>query len=376
MSGPTALVWHELMMWFDAGAFAGLMRGVYPVQPGEASENPEAKRRIKNLLDSSCFIQKLDVVTPEPATERDLLRVHTRRLIEQVKDLSKSNGGQLGMSSWLGPGGYEIGLMAAGGTMAATDAVLRGRTRNAYALVRPPGHHAMRDTGLGFCLFGNIAIAIRHAQAVHSIGRIAVVDWDVHHGNGTQEIFYEDPDVLTISMHQHGLFPHLHEGMHGAIGEGGAGKGEGRTINIPLPPGSGTAVYRAAFDRIVLPALERFKPEMIFVACGLDAGNNDALGRMLLGPEDFRWMTRDVMAAADRLCGGRLVLSHEGGYHAPTAPFLALPIFETLTGIDSGVVNPMANRMRTLPNPPLQAHQEAAIEAARAATRLLSSAHA
>jgi acetoin utilization deacetylase AcuC-like enzyme len=374
MTKSTGLIWHELMMWFDAGTFAGLLRAVYPVQAGEPSENPEAKRRIKNLLDASGFSEKLTVITPKPATEADILRVHTPRLVEQVKGLSTSNGGQLGMSSWIGPGGYECALMAAGSTMAAVDGVLTGRLKNAYALVRPPGHHAMRDSGLGFCVFNNIAVAIRHAQARHGIRRIAVVDWDVHHGNGTQEVFYEDPDVLTISMHQDGLFPHAHEGMHGAVTEQGAGKGVGSVINVPLPPGSGTSVYHTAFDRVVLPSLDAFKPELIIVACGLDAGNNDALGRMTLGPDDFRWMTAAIMHAADRLCQGRIVFSHEGGYHAPTAPFLALPIFEQLSGLESGIVNPTANRMRTLPKPPLYAHQEAAIEEARAQSSLLARA--
>ncbi len=373
-TAKTALVWHELMMWFDAGAFAGLMRGVYPVQPGEASENPEAKRRIKNLLDATGYIRHLDVITPTAATVPDILRVHTPRLVEQVKALSHANGGQLGQSAWTGPGGYEIGLMAAGGTMAAAEAVLTGRARNAYALVRPPGHHATLDSGLGFCLFNNLAVAIRYAQQVHKIGRVAVVDWDVHHGNGTQDVFYSDSNVLTISLHQDRLFPQGYEGAHGAVGERGEGKGVGAAINVPLPPGSGTAVYRAAFERIVVPALHAFKPDMIFVACGLDAGNNDALGRMLLGPDDFRWMTAAVKTAAEKLCQGRLVLSHEGGYHAPSAPFLALPIFEELSGIAVDIANPMALRMKTLPQFPLATHQEAAIEAARAAAPLLGGA--
>lgn len=368
----TGLIWHELMMWFDSGTFAGPMRAIYPVQPGEASENPEAKRRIKNLLDASGFVRHLTVITPDAAQERDLLRAHTSRLLAQVKELSAGNGGQLGASAFIGPGGYDIGLLAAGATMAATDAVLGGKVRNAYALVRPPGHHATADGGMGFCLFNNIAVAARHAQATHGLGRIAVVDWDVHHGNGTQSIFYADPSVLTISLHQDRLFPQAAQGVHGAVGEIGEGVARGTAINVPLPPGSGTAAYRAAFDRVVIPALAAFKPDMIFVACGLDAGNHDALGRMMLGPEDFRWMTAAVMGAADTLCQGRLVLSHEGGYHAPSAPFLALPIFEQLAGVASGITNPIAMRMAGLPPPVLYPHQDAAVEAARAHAPLLS----
>jgi acetoin utilization deacetylase AcuC-like enzyme len=370
----TALVWHELMMWFDAGTFAGPMRAAYPIQPGEAAESPEAKRRIKNLLDASGFIRNLTVITPEPASENDLLRVHTPGLLAQVREFSGGNGGQLGFSAFIGPGVFEIALLAAGATMAAAQAVLAGNVRNAYALVRPPGHHATADEGMGFCVFNNIAVAARYAQEIHGLGRVAVVDWDVHHGNGTQAIFYDDPSVLTISLHQDGTFPQSRQGMHGAVTEIGEGAGRGSAINVPLPPGSGTAAYRAAFDRVVLPALHAFRPDLIFVACGLDAGNHDALGRMTLGPEDFRWMTAAVMTAADELCGGRLVLSHEGGYHAPSAPFMTLPIFEQLTGVASGVANPIAARMSGMPPSILHQHQEAAVEAARRSSPLLAGA--
>ncbi len=363
----TGLVWHERMMWFDGGAFAGPMRAIGWVQPGEASENPEAKRRIKNLLDASGFTQHLAVITPEAATVADIRRVHTARHLAEVQAISGAQGGQLGLSAFTSAGGYEIALLAAGATLAAAEAVVLGQVANAYALVRPPGHHAGPDGSMGFCVFNNIAVAVRALQANHGVGRIAIVDWDVHHGNGTQTVFYGDPSVLTISLHQEALFPQAGNPPFGAISETGSGSGKGTSINVPLPPGSGTGAYTAAFERIVLPALQAFKPEFIFVASGLDAGNHDALGRMTLGPEDFRWMTAAMKSAAADLCGGRLVLSHEGGYHAPSAPFLALPIFETLSGHVAGIENAIAKRMSGLPASPLLAHQAAAIEAARAA---------
>ena len=358
----TALVWHEKLMWFDAGTFAGPMPAGDWVEPDEPSESPAAKRRIKNLLDATGMTARLLLKTPEAATEDQVLRVHTPRHLAEVKALSAAYGGQLGASAFIGPGGYKLALLSAGAAIAAVDAVMTSTVTNAYAMTRPPGHHAVPDGGMGFCVFANLAIAARHAMAVHGLERIAVVDWDVHHGNGTQACFWDDPRVLAISLHQDRLFP---QGNSGTVEETGQGAGRGTTINIPLPAGSGTGAYRAAFDRIVLPALARYKPQLIIVASGLDAGNNDPLGRMTLGPEDFRWMTSTVMIAAQSLCGGRLVLVHEGGYHAPTAPFLALPIFEALSGEDAGIVNPVAVRVQGLPPSVLLAHQEQNIEAAR-----------
>lgn len=362
-----ALVWHEKLMWFDAGAFAGPMPAGGWIEPGEASESPAAKRRIKNLLDATGLIRSMTVVTPEPATDADVLRVHTAGHLANVKALSAAYGGQLGASAFIGPGGYELALLSAGATMTAVDQVMQGHIASAYAMARPPGHHAEPDGGMGFCVFANIAIAARHAMARYGLQRIAVVDWDVHHGNGTQACFWDDPRVLAISLHQEGLFP---QGESGSVAQCGTGAGAGTTINVPLPPGSGGGAYRAAFERVVLPALERYQPELIVVACGLDAGNNDPLGRMMLGPEDFRWMTRAVKEASARLCQGRLVLSHEGGYHAPTAPFLALPIFEELTGTPAGFVNPVSTRIAGLPPARLLPHQSESVEAARVAAGL------
>ncbi len=363
----TALVWHEKLMWFDAGAFAGPMPAGGWIEPGEASESPAAKRRIKNLLDATGLIRSMTVVTPEPATEAQVLQVHTPAHLANVKALSAAYGGQLGASAFIGPGGYDLALLSAGATIAAVDQVMQAKSSSAYAMTRPPGHHAEPEGGMGFCVFANIAIAARHAMARYGLERIAVVDWDVHHGNGTQACFWEDPKVLAISLHQEGLFP---QGASGTVDQTGAGAGAGTTINVPLPPGSGEGAYRAAFEVVVLPALERYRPQLIMVACGLDAGNNDPLGRMMLGPEDFRWMTRAVLDAAGKLCDGRLVLSHEGGYHAPTAPFLALPIFEELSAVSAGIVNPVAQRIAGLPPSRLLPHQSDSVQAARRAAGL------
>ena len=199
-------------------------------------------------------------------------------------------------------------------------------------------------------------------RAARGIGKGAVVDWDVHHGNGTQQAFYDDPETLTISLHQDGLFPL----GSGTLGERGEGAGQGFNINVPLPPGTGTGGYLAAFDRIVLPALRRFKPEMIVVCSGFDASALDPLGRMMLHSEAFRALTRRLMAAADDLCGGRLALSHEGGYSASYVPYCGLAVMEELSGFRTAIDDPFITNFSGYPGQELMPHQDAAIAAAEA----------
>jgi len=211
-----------------------------------------------------------------------------------------------------GAGGYEIAALSAGLAKTALRSVLTGEARNAYSLSRPPGHHCTADFPNGFCLLNNIAVAIRAAQAEGLVRRVAVIDWDVHHGSGTEAIFWEDPDVLTISLHQERNYPL----DTGGIEAQGAGAGKGLNLNLPLPPGTGHASYLYAME-----PLDRFQPQAIIVACGFDAAAVDPLGRMLCTAETFREMTRMVMQAADRLCDGKLTLVHEGGYSEVYVPF-------------------------------------------------------
>lgn len=299
---PTGFVFHELYLWHNTWNWALVFPPGLTVQPGEHAENPETKRRFKNLLEVSGLMDHLTPIKPRPATEAEILRFHTPAHLDKIRRMSAAGGGDASELTPFGSGSYEIALLAAGGTIEALDAVLSGRVRNAYALVRPPGHHATQDVGMGFCLFGNVAIAILHAQAVRGVGRVATVDWDVHHGNGTQAAFYDTPDVLTISLHQDNLFP----ANSGGLQERGVGRGEGYNLNIPLPPGCGDGAYIEAMRRVVLPALERYRPEMIVVPSGFDASGVDPLGRMMVSAEGFRQMTALLMEAADRLCGGRL----------------------------------------------------------------------
>jgi acetoin utilization deacetylase AcuC-like enzyme len=214
---------------------------------------------------------------------------------------------------------------------------------------------------MGFCLFGNVAVGVRHAQTALGVGRVAVVDWDVHHGNGTQAVFWEDDSVLAVSLHQDGCYP----ARSGLLEENGVGAGAGTTLNIPLPAGSGTGAYLDAVDRVVVPALEAFEPELIVIACGFDAGALDPLGRMLLPAEAFGAMTRRLLDAASRLCFGRLVASHEGGYSAGHVPFCGLSVIEELSGLSAEIDDPFAY-LGEVPGQDLTAHQQAAVDGAAA----------
>ena len=355
----TGLVWHERMMWHDTGSGASELPAGGWLEPGEHSENPATKRRFKNLLDATGLTDQLFLLAPRPASVAELQRVHTGAYIEKIRQLSAGHGGDAGSESPFGNGSFEIAQLAAGGTITAIDAVLDGTVANAYALVRPPGHHALPDLGMGFCIFANVAVGVRHAQAERGVGRVAVVDWDVHHGNGTQAVFWDDPSVLAISLHQDGLYP----ARSGLLDQRGVGAGVGATLNVPLPAGSGTGAYLAALDRVVLPALDAFAPELIVIACGFDAGALDPLGRMMLPAAAFGTMTERLLDAAGRLCSGRLVASHEGGYSAGHVPFCGLAVIEALSGLSAGVEDPFSY-LAHVTGQEIEPHQQTAVDAA------------
>jgi acetoin utilization deacetylase AcuC-like enzyme len=354
----TGLVWHERMMWHDTGSGAAELPSGGWLEPHVHVESPDTKRRLKNLLDATGLTDGLTLLRARPATVEELCRVHDRAHVDRVAALSAGRGGDAGSEAPFGNGSYEIALLAAGGVIGAVDATLEGAVDNAYALVRPPGHHAVPEQGMGFCLFANVAVAVRHAQETRSVGRVAVVDWDVHHGNGTQAIFWDDPSVLAISLHQDGLYPL----RSGTLDETGGGQGQGATLNVPLPAGSGRGAYLAALDRVVVPALERFRPELIVIACGFDAGALDPLGRMLLSASAFGEMTGRLLDAAARLCAGRLIAAHEGGYSAGHVPFCGLAVIEKLSGLSAGIEDPFAY-LDQVAGQELQPHQREAVEA-------------
>jgi len=233
MSKPTGLVAHERYFWHDAGSGAGFSSVNPYAQPDRHPESPDSKRRLLALLEVSGLADRLVRIAPRLAERHELEYFHTPRYIELVERLSAGAGGAVGDSATIGPGSYDIARLSTGGCLAAVDALVSGHVANAYALVRPPGHHAEPDQGRGYCVFGNAVIAIRHAQRVHGVGRIAVVDWDVHHGNGTELAFLEDPSVLTISVHQDRCYPLDAGGMD----QTGRGAGARTNLNVPLPAG-------------------------------------------------------------------------------------------------------------------------------------------
>ncbi|HZU62902.1 MAG TPA: class II histone deacetylase [Novosphingobium sp.] len=334
-----ALYTHERTFWHATGMqalFLPVGGWVQPPAGGVGADTPESKRRILSLLSASGLVEQMRTPRAQPATRADLARVHTQRYLDAFAGASAAGWGDLGDVAPFGPGAYEIACLSAGLAKAAVADVLSGEVERAYALCRPAGHHCLPDRSMGFCLLCNIPIAIEAARASHGLGRVAVVDWDVHHGNGTQAVYYERGDVLTISLHQERCFPPGYTGE----ADRGAGAGLGANLNIPLPPGCGHAAYLAALDEIVLPALERFAPELIIIASGLDANGLDPLARMLLHSGTYRAMTARLCALADRLCGGRLVVVHEGGYSEAYVPFCGHAVAEALLETASPVVDP------------------------------------
>ncbi|GLC46063.1 hypothetical protein PLESTM_001821300 [Pleodorina starrii] len=358
----TGYLYHETYFWHNAGHVQSFTNNI---EAWRHWENPETKRRFHNLVAVSGLLDKLKHLRPRPATDEELARVHCPEYIRRVKKMSDDDSKghhTAGDVATFAPGGYHIAALAAGGAIVAVEAVLRGEVRNAYALVRPPGHHAEADRGMGFCIFNNVAVAAAHAlsQQHHGLARVAIVDFDVHHGNGTQHMFESDPRVMFISLHQDSNYP-LRSGY---MTETGEGAGEGTSLNLPLPPGSGSGAYRAAFNRLVLPALETFRPQLLLVSAGYDASYMDNLAAMILSSEDFGWMMGQLVDAAERLCGGRLVALHEGGYSELYVPFCGLAALEALSGEKTDVQDPWLHEVQSWGYQELQPHQEAVLTAA------------
>lgn len=355
----TGFVWHNDYAEYDSGMLGILERPHPSFEPLRTVDHPLPKLRMRNLIRSSGLERQLQAIAPVPAMVDTLALCHDAAYIERIARMSAAGGGDGGVGAPFGPGDYDIACLSAGGVIAAVDAVMTGQVDNAYALVHPPGHHARRDSGMGYCLLANGPLAAMHARSRHGLERVAIVDWDVHHGNAAQEIFWNDPGVLAISIHQAQSYPHS-----GSVSEIGEDEGLGYTLNIPLPAGAGEPAYMAALSEVVLPALEAYRPELILVSCGFDAGLCDPLGRMRLNAGSFARMTHAICTAARELCAGRIVFAQEGGYDPSSVPFFGLATIEALAKINTGIENPFM-----LPAPvaeALRSDERAAIDQARA----------
>jgi acetoin utilization deacetylase AcuC-like enzyme len=320
-------------------------------------------RRTAQLIENSGLTNDLVDLAPKPAGVDDLRLVHGDAYIEEVRELTRRGGGQLDRSTPVVAGTWDAALVAVGAGISLVDDAIEGAIRNGFGLVRPPGHHASADRGMGFCVFNNVAVAATHARERHGVGRVAIVDWDIHHGNGTQDLFWTDPDVLYVSVHQENWYP----AGTGAVDEVGGPGAEGATVNIPLPPGTGDRGYELTFTELVAPIVTAFAPDLILVSAGQDASMMDPLGRMIVTTEGFRSIAATVRDVADRTCDGCVVALYEGGYSAGYAPFCTLAVVEALVGVRTEVVDPLTGDSELAQaRAELRAEQERAIERARA----------
>jgi acetoin utilization deacetylase AcuC-like enzyme len=297
MSQQTGFIYHDDYLEHDTGYG-------HP-------ERPDRLRAVVQHLQQTGLWKELQHPTFDSASEEWILNVHTSRHWRFVKEACARGIEILDQGdTHASPKSYDVALLAVGGVLAGVDAVISGVLNNVFCAVRPPGHHAESDTVMGFCLFNNVAVAARYAQEQYGVEKVAIVDWDVHHGNGTQEIFYEDPTVYYISTHQYPFYPGT-----GARTETGEGKGRGYTLNCPMRAYSGEEEYLEAFMKDIIPSLEAYKPDLLIISAGFDAHKDDPLANINLTEKNFAQFTAMLMEIADKYTGGKLVSVLEGGYN-------------------------------------------------------------
>ena len=338
----TGLVFDERFLSHDTGAEASVVTraGSFLVDPEAHPSAAQITRRIKQFFDGSGLTTLMQPVPTRAATEEELMAYHTREYIAGVRahvagGPASGSWGEIEEDTPLSSGSFEAALYAVGGALEAVRAVLEGEVTNAYALLRPPGHHALSNRCMGYCVFNNAALAAHYAREKYGLERVMIVDWDVHHGNGTQDAFYADPNVLFVSLHQHNWYPKL----SGELDQVGRGTGAGYTVNIPLPAGTGDRGYRAAFEQLVVPIGLHYCPQLIIISAGQDPNWLDPLGQMMMTQEGFRALSTLMLDLARDVCDGRLVMLQEGGYSVAYVPYCTLSAVEPLLGVNLGIVD-------------------------------------
>lgn len=311
---------------------------------GSHPERGERLIRILNALQEDGIYERLVQITPRPATVYEIGLVHVPGHIEKVRAFAERGGGIFTEDTTGSAKTYQAALLAAGGLLSAIDAVMTGSIENAFALVRPPGHHATPAAGMGFCFFNNIAIGARYAIRKYGLKRVLIVDWDVHHGNGTEQAFYSDPSVLYFSVHRSYIYPGT--GWPENVGEG---NGKGFNVNVPLPAGTGNYGYGQVFSQILQPVAFSYQPELVLISAGQDAHHLDPLGGMALTEEGYRKMTEQVLEIAGKCSNGRVVAALEGGYSLEGLSRSVLAIISTMEdGLSPGREEESADRERQL----------------------------
>ena len=315
---------------------------------GTHPENAARLTSIMTSLQKSQLLPLLTALSPGPATFDQLRLVHDARHIDFIKQTAAAGGGFMDSDTPVSPASYQAAVYAVGGTITAAEAVMQNRLESAFALVRPPGHHALPNQAMGFCLFNNVAIAAEYLLTKYKLERLAVVDFDVHHGNGTQAAFYSNPKVLYISTHQSPLYPGT-----GALEETGSGKAKGTTINIPLPSGCTDAEYRTAYEQIVVPSIRRFRPQFILVSAGYDAHWADHIASMQVTVKGFIYLVENLKMLAAEMCQKRLVMVLEGGYNLEALAASVKATFEVLLG-NQNIETPQESPPITRPPPDIR----------------------
>jgi acetoin utilization deacetylase AcuC-like enzyme len=304
---------------FDTAMTTGFVYDPVFLDHDTGPGHPERRERLvatMDFLEQQPWFARLKRITPQPAERNWIQQIHAERYIVRAEQTCRAGAHYFDVADvGISPSSYEVALLAVGGALSLADQLMAGEINNGFALVRPPGHHAEKDLALGFCMFNNVAILARYLQQQHGLEKVLILDWDVHHGNGTQHTFEEDPSVLYVSAHQYPCYPGT-----GAVSETGIGRGTGATLNCPMWAGADDHDYEQAFMERILPKIEDFKPQAVIISAGFDAHIDDPLAQVRLSTEFFGWMTERMLEIADKHANGRIVSVLEGGYNLRMLP--------------------------------------------------------